>query len=128
MDDKIFAELMESAGEALEHAKGKRELRTTMLPEPPKPMPAAEIRRLRERLQASQAVFAHYLNVSLKLVQAWEASRRTPQGASLLLLRVAENNPQSVLLGFRATARSSRPTNDNRKRPAKGAKKRRAAA
>ena len=100
MDTKVFAELMESAGEALEHARGKRELRTTVLPEPPAPMRAIEIRRLRRRLNASQAVFAHYLNVSPKLVQAWEANRRSPQGPALLLLRIVARNPKSLELGF----------------------------
>src|SRR2546426_12552142 len=78
MDQKIFAELLESANEALEHAKGKRELRTTELPPPPKPVDGGGIRRLRTRLKMSQAVFARYLNVSTKLVQAWESDRRTP--------------------------------------------------
>src|SRR2546425_4572234 len=75
MDQKIFAELLESANEALEHAKGKRELRTTELPPPPKPVDGGGIRRLRTRLKMSQAVFARYLNVSTKLVQAWESDR-----------------------------------------------------
>lgn len=74
MKDELFAELMESAEEALDHARGKRELRTTVLPLPPEPMAAAEVKQLRSRLNASQAVFAHYLNVSTKLVQAWEAA------------------------------------------------------
>lgn len=100
MDKKIFAELLESAGEALEHAKGKLELRTTVLPEPPKPMTADEVRRVRMKLNASQAVFACYLNVSPKLVQAWESKRRHPQGPALLLLRIAQKSPHSLLEGF----------------------------
>lgn len=108
MDTKTFAELMESAGEALDHARGKRELRTTVLPAPPRPMAAAEIRRLRKTLNASQAVFAYYLNVSPKLVQAWEADRRKPQGPALLLLRIVQKNPKSLLVGFQARARSPR--------------------
>jgi putative transcriptional regulator len=106
MDTRIFAELMESAGEALEHARGKRELRTTVLPTPPKPMGATEIRRLRRKLNASQAVFAHYLNVSPKLVQAWETDRRTPQGPALLLLRIVQRNPKSLELGFQPKSRA----------------------
>ncbi len=97
MDQKIFAELLESANEALEHAKGKRELRTTELPPPPTPVDGAGIKRLRTRLKMSQAVFARYLNVSTKLVQAWEADRRTPDGPALLLVRLVERNPALVL-------------------------------
>jgi putative transcriptional regulator len=59
-------------------------------------MSAAEIRSLREAIHASQAVFAHCLNVSTKLVQAWEANRRHPQGAALRLLDLARREPQVV--------------------------------
>ena len=96
MKEELFAELMDSAEEALSHAKGKRELRTTVLPVPPAPMKAAEVKKLRERVRASQSVFAHYLNVSTKLVQAWESHRRIPEGAALKLLRVAQSNPALV--------------------------------
>lgn len=97
MERKLFEELLESANEALAHAKGKRDLRTTVLSAPPKPMGARDVRRLRERLDASQTVFAAYLNVSTKLVQAWEADRRTPEGAALRLLRLAEQAPELLL-------------------------------
>lgn len=97
MKEDLFAELLQSAKEALEHAQGKRELRTTVLPAPPAPMGAGEIRKLRATLHASQAVFAKYLNVSTKLVQAWEAQRRHPEGAALKLLRLAQNQPAVLL-------------------------------
>lgn len=97
MDQKLFAELLESANEALEHAKGKRELRTTELPPPPRRVDGRGIRRLRTRLKMSQAVFARCLNVSTKLVQAWEADRRRPEGPALLLVRLVEQNPVLVL-------------------------------
>jgi putative transcriptional regulator len=96
----VFAELMESAAEALEHARGKRELRTIILPDPPEPMNPAEVKRLRKRLSASQAVFARCLNVSTKLVQAWEADRREPDGAALRLLRLAEHFPALIFAGI----------------------------
>jgi putative transcriptional regulator len=93
MKKETYAELLESAGEALAHARGRSDLRTTVLPAPPEPIAAADERALRERLNASQAVFASYLNVSTKLVQAWEANRRRPAGAALRLLRIAERDP-----------------------------------
>lgn len=101
MNEKVFAELLESAKEALEHAEGRRDLRTTVLPPSPQPMRAREIRRLRRKMNASQAVFARYLNVSTKLVQAWEAERRSPDGPALLLLRLAQANPALLLVSSR---------------------------
>ena len=70
MKKEVFAELMGSVHEALGHARGKRSLRTTTLPLPPKPMNGRAVKRVRAALHASQAVFARYLNVSTKLVQA----------------------------------------------------------
>ena len=108
MDNKVFAELMESVGEVLEHARGKRELRTTVLPDLPKPMSAPEIKKLRGKLHASQAVFAHWLNVSPKLVQAWEGKQRTPQGPALLLLRLIERDPAAVLISWYRASSTAR--------------------
>ena len=96
MKEEVFAKLMKATEEALDHARGKRELRTTTLPKPPEPMNWSEVKRLRARVRTSQAVFAHYLNVSTKLVQAWEARRRAPEGAALRLLRLAERYPAVV--------------------------------
>ena len=96
MKPELFAELLTAANQALEHAKGKRSLRTAALPQSPEPMTAAQVRHVRESLQASQAVLARYLNVSTKLVQAWEANERTASGPALVLLRIIEKQPGLV--------------------------------
>ena len=93
MDSATFGRLAASLTQALEHIQGKRDLRTTVLPAPPPPLGARDVRRLRDALQASQGVFARYLNVSTKLVQAWEGGRRTPEGAALLLLHLVAHDP-----------------------------------
>ena len=105
--DETFAELLGSANEALEHAQGKRTLRTTSLPLPPKSLNGRAIKRVRAALHASQAVFARYLNVSTKLVQAWEANRRTPDGPALVLLHIAARQPD-VIENVRRDAGSTR--------------------
>lgn len=110
MKDEMFTELLGSAHEALEHAKGKRSLRTTTLMAPPKPFNGRAVKRLRASLHASQAVFAHFLNVSTKLVQAWEADRRTPEGPALLLLHIAASQPH-VIQNVRQSAESKAGTN-----------------
>jgi putative transcriptional regulator len=104
MDDQLFAELLDSAHEALEHARGKRELRTTVLPPPLRPVSAAGVRKVRKRLKVSQAVLAHYLNVSTKLVQAWESGRRRPDGPALLLLRLAARRPELLISSYHLAA------------------------
>jgi putative transcriptional regulator len=93
MKNDMFTELLGSAHEALNHAQGKRSLRATALPLPPKRLNGRAVKRLRATLHASQAVFARYLNVSTKLVQAWEANRRNPTGPALVLLHIAAEQP-----------------------------------
>jgi len=56
-----------------------------------------QIRDLRLREGASQAVFARYLNVSTGLISQWERGERYPQGTSLKLLAlVARNGLEAV--------------------------------
>ena len=51
---------------------------------------AAQIRRIRERNKASQAVFAAYLNTSVSTIQKWERGEKRPNGPSLKLLSLVE--------------------------------------
>ena len=53
---------------------------------PVRPLAPEEIRALREREGASQAVFARYLNVTTGLISQWERGEKHPQGSSLKLL------------------------------------------
>jgi putative transcriptional regulator len=64
---------------------------------PVQPLSPEEIRELREREGASQAVFARHLNVTTGLVSQWERGEKRPQGTSLKLLAlVAKNGLNSV--------------------------------
>jgi putative transcriptional regulator len=59
---------------------------------PVRPLTPEEIRNIREREGASQAVFARYLNVTTGLVSQWERGEKHPQGASLKLLALVAKN------------------------------------
>ena len=59
---------------------------------PVKEMMPEEIRALRLRENASQAVFARYLNVTTGLVSQWERGEKRPRGPSLKLLALVEKN------------------------------------
>jgi putative transcriptional regulator len=85
--------LMASIHETAEglHAAGVMDKRTlrefdALCLTPVHPLTPEEIRALRLREGASQAVFARYLNVTTGLVSQWERGERRPQGASLKLL------------------------------------------
>ncbi len=58
---------------------------------------AAQIRRIRARNRASQAVFAAYLNTSVSTVQKWERGEKRPNGPSLKLLSLVEAKGLGVL-------------------------------
>lgn len=87
---RIYDDMRRLLADALAYERGQAvDLRATELPAPPKPMKPEEIRRVRESLNASQEVFASFLAVSTKAVQAWEQGLRRPQSAALRLLDIA---------------------------------------
>ena len=59
---------------------------------PVEEMSPEEIRALRMRENASQAVFARHLNVTTGLVGQWERGDQRPRGASLKLLTLVAKN------------------------------------
>lgn len=79
----------------MERVQSQQNLRTTSLPHPTA-MGAVAVKKVRAALRASQAVFARYLNVSTKLVQAWEANRRKPGGPALVLLHIVAKQPHVI--------------------------------
>jgi len=73
------------------------DLRKVEIPARPKPMKPADIRSLRESLNASQALFGRLLNVSSNAVESWEQGVRQPRQATLKLLHIARKNPGALL-------------------------------
>jgi putative transcriptional regulator len=62
-----------------------------------RPLKPREIRALRLREGASQAVFARYLNVTTGLISQWERGEKHPQGASLKLLTLVAKSGLSAV-------------------------------
>src|SRR5271154_1861142 len=95
---KIFRELRDSLQDALAYERGERvNLRVAELPPAPRRLRPRDIREIREALNASQVLFALYLNVSANTIRSWEQGTRRPQGADLKLLAIAKKNPQALL-------------------------------
>ena len=74
-----------------------REFDALCLP-PVKDYSAAQIKRLRQRSKASQAVFAAWLNTSASTVQKWEQGQKRPKGPSLKLLSLVDRKGLEALL------------------------------
>ena len=55
------------------------------------------VRKIRNKLGASQAEFAYMIGVSVDTLQNWEQGRRRPEGPALALLKIAEFNPKVVV-------------------------------
>lgn len=65
--------------------------------ESPRTYSAYEIKRLRLKEKASQAVFAAYLNTSVSTVQKWEIGEKKPSGPALKLLDLVERKGLKAL-------------------------------
>jgi len=95
---KVFKELREALKDALAYERGEAvNLRVTVVPAPPRKITPGEIREIRRALNASQTLFAIYLNVSPNAVRSWEQGTRQPRQAALKLLTIAKKNPRALL-------------------------------
>ena len=104
MNDTDFNQLIVDVNEVIAHLEGKQTLRKTVIavPEEPPSYSAEEVRKLRETLQLSQALFAKVLNVSVNTVRKWEQDERHPSGPSARLLQIAQAHPEYLLNDLKA--------------------------
>lgn len=73
------------------------ELDALCLP-PIKKFTASQIKKLRLRNKASQAVFATFLNTSKSTIQQWEQELKSPNGPPLKLLNLVDQKGLEVLV------------------------------
>jgi len=62
------------------------------------PVTGPQIRAMRERAKLSQAVFAHYLNLTVGYVSQLERGAKQPTGAALALLNVIKRKGIEAIL------------------------------
>jgi DNA-binding transcriptional regulator YiaG len=62
------------------------------------PMKPTQIRAIRKKWGASQAIFAEILNVPMKTYISWESGYKNPSGAALKLLTIAKEKPEALLV------------------------------
>lgn len=73
-----------------------REFDTLCIP-PVKEYTPEQIKKLRLKNGASQAVFAAYLNTTVSTIQKWEQGKKKPSGLSLKLLNIVDSKGIEVL-------------------------------
>lgn len=98
-EDNFADLLLESVGQASDHAKGLITLKSESLslPDGPPKYTKGKIKKIRKQLNVSQGVFAKILNVSIQTVRAWEQGDNTPKGTTTRLLQIIEKNPTYFL-------------------------------
>lgn len=92
----LFNTLKSSLEEGIAYYEGKKHLRTFHVPDPAPVYTPSQIKRIRDKLNVSQHVFALILNVSGKTVQSWEQGFRHPENAAYRLLQIIEKQPKVV--------------------------------
>ena len=90
----LFDDIKTGLGQAIAYEKGNLKARSTMLTvEPVECFEPDEIRSIRNRTGLTQLIFARYMGVSVKTVEAWESGRNHPEGAACRLLTMTRNDP-----------------------------------
>ncbi|MEM6051692.1 helix-turn-helix domain-containing protein [Erwinia sp. P7711] len=93
----IFSELMAGMQELKDHQDGKITLKSYKVSKrPPITIAPQELRNVREKLNLSQAVFARYLHTGETTYQNWEQGRARPNPQAVLLIRMVEQNPETL--------------------------------
>ncbi|GHU34703.1 hypothetical protein FACS1894105_01950 [Clostridia bacterium] len=81
--------------EAAEWSKGNLKCRTMKISVAPVPVyTAEEIKRIRSDLKMTQYLFAGFMGVSPKTVEAWESGHNVPTGPARRILSMVQSDPQ----------------------------------
>jgi len=90
----VFDEIRTGLNEAIEYEKGNLKARkTTLTITPVETFSAQEIKQIRNQTGLSQNLFARYMGVSVKTVEAWESGRNHPEGTACRMLSLTQNDP-----------------------------------
>jgi putative transcriptional regulator len=72
----------------------------------PMPYDPVKVRRTRKLLHASQAVFARFLGVTVKAVQAWEHGINSPSKMACRFMDEIQRNPRYWIARLRESAKT----------------------
>ena len=90
----IFDEIKTGLDQAIEYEKGNlKAKKTTLTINPVDTFTPREIKEIRSSTGLTQALFAKYMGVSVKTVEAWEAGKNHPEGTACRLLTLTRKDP-----------------------------------
>ncbi len=89
---KVYESIMRGLNEASEDAQSKEKKlkRNVVEIAPVKSYSAGEIKAIRKKTGLSQRLFAGYMGISVKTVEAWETGLNHPSGAASRILNMME--------------------------------------
>ena len=88
---KAFEDINAGLGDAIKHAKGKRNKVVVHKPE------TINVKNIREKTGMSQQRFCATFGISLGTLRHWEQGLRSPRGAARVLLKVVDKDPKAVI-------------------------------
>lgn len=95
---KFFDNLMASLNEAVAIERGELKGRKTVYEiQPVKKYDNTEIKQIRTSVGMTQLLFAKYMGVSSKTVEAWEKGTNHPTGTACRLISMLENKTFETL-------------------------------
>ena len=99
--NSLFEDLKEGLQEAIEFEKGRISAKkTTYMIAPVKEFTSSEIRTIRTAAGMTQTIFACYMGVSKKTVEAWEAGRSHPTGSAFRLMGILSEHKEQAISFF----------------------------
>ena len=55
-----------------------------------------DVKQIREKLHKTQQEFALMIGISVATLRNWEQGRRRPEGPAMVLLKIAQTNPEAI--------------------------------
>ena len=93
----LFEELNTALTEDKLHSEGKLTLKSHLVVTTRRPrLGPDEIVRIREQLNMSRGVFAHYLHTSIRTLESWEQGRSKPSDQAVTLLKLVQNHSETL--------------------------------
>lgn len=90
----VFDKIKSGLEESIAYERGALDARTTTLTiAPVHSYGPSEIKQIRSSVGMTQVVFAQYMGVSPKTVEAWESGRNRPVGSACRLLALTQADP-----------------------------------
>ena len=94
----LFEDLREGLQQAIDFEKGTGKAKATVfMISPVTKYSNKEIKAIRNKAGMTQTVFANYMGVSKKTVEAWELGRTHPTGPAYRLLNILDQGKENEL-------------------------------